>query len=351
MPEETGFPQGETQYFGSVGEWRAAGSPEGTETTSVIIGEKPEVEPEAKAPEGEAEAKAPSGDGVSEEAQVINPSDALNQMLKQGASLDQAVAYWTSQGRSVSEIDPESSVGKMMLEKAGEDGFQLLQAMQQDVLLGKTPFPSLVKEFKVQPDWQLTEKTAQDEPSVYTDKQGIKHYAPASTMYQIGYSNSEEYGRTGAIGEVAPWVTVGNKQISKIQAQAVSGLSGGEQAQVYEKIGLLDTQQIKEQTPELYKILIEQGFDAYNLAQQQASKEAYLKVFVATQEYQRGINWLKNQGIITPEGNIDVSKIDIEDDMVRQSLIAVSPKIPPERLADLSPRLREAYNEDGFVGY
>lgn len=44
--------------------------------------------------------------------------------------------------------------------------------------------------FKVGEGWVVTEKSAAGKPTIYTDRQGIRHYTPESTMWKAGF----EYG-------------------------------------------------------------------------------------------------------------------------------------------------------------
>lgn len=60
-----------------------------------------------------------------------NPSDEMDRMLKEGATAGQALKYWQDQGRDVSEINPNSSVGRALTEKAG-GSWQEVQAIAQE---------------------------------------------------------------------------------------------------------------------------------------------------------------------------------------------------------------------------
>jgi hypothetical protein len=54
------------------------------------------------------------------------------------------------------------------------------------------PLPH-TEDFTVQPDWEVAERNANETPSVYVDNKGVRHYAPGSTMWDMGYRTSTEY--------------------------------------------------------------------------------------------------------------------------------------------------------------
>ncbi len=139
-------------------------------------------------------------------------------------------------------------------------------------------------------------KLASGGPASYK-KDGTDYYVPGSTMWQMGYKTSDEYynpklvdiggemrwvGGLGVMergdqpldlpggwvqqGHIAPHVAVGGKHIPVQTAVAVSKLSEGGQAKVYEELGIIDTASIKRDAPELYDVLMAQGIEAYNNA-------------------------------------------------------------------------------------
>lgn len=56
--------------------------------------------------------------------------------------------------------------------------------------------------FKAEPDWVIKERSAKGDPTVYVDPSGIRHFAPASTMYKMGWRESG-VARDGAIDYAA----------------------------------------------------------------------------------------------------------------------------------------------------
>lgn len=84
------------------------------------------------------------------------------------------------------------------------------------------PVPGLTSEargFKPDPSWKVVERSFRGQPTVYVDKDGIRHYSPESTMWKLGYREG------GRIEKGAMIFPDAGKATTK-QGQFRGGLSG-----------------------------------------------------------------------------------------------------------------------------
>lgn len=133
--------------------------------------------------------------GASDTSQDL--SNVVNQMLKEGASAEQVLTIWQEAGRSVSEINPNSSVGRMLSERMGEDWMEV-RGVAQDVAgeAGRLAIKDIPAEL-------ATAKPDQPGGQVATIN-GMQYYIPGSTMYEMGYRTPEEYRGVGSPLEEPP---------------------------------------------------------------------------------------------------------------------------------------------------
>lgn len=113
--------------------------------------------------------------------------------------------------------------------------------------------------FTPAPSWKLVEKTAQGKPAVYVDEKGYRQYAPASTMWKLGYRSGGrmkegggiEYAtgntvqgqyRGGGTGEhafVAVKTAEGTKHITQAEATKLTKLSEKGQFDELQSMGII----------------------------------------------------------------------------------------------------------------
>lgn len=149
---------------------------------------------------------------------------------------------------------------------------------------------------------KVAERSARGEPTVY-EKDGERIYAPASTMYQLGYETEKEYveAQKGRRVEVKPGKVefeYGPKHvavrghtgellhITQAQAKTLRMTKNKDQFEAMVRLGLIprgslylpktkgewdyipakQVKEIEKQSPKLHKILLERGYSAYQSA-------------------------------------------------------------------------------------
>lgn len=122
--------------------------------------------------------------------------------------------------------------------------------------------------FKTEPDWVIQERNAAGEPSVYKDKAGVRHYAPGSTMYKIGWRSDDPkdpFAYNGGLGRreetetgvkftsEAPYVTVITasgeyKQLTRKEAEKLARTSDDDRIDTLNQL-------VKEPTQDMHLVL------------------------------------------------------------------------------------------------
>jgi hypothetical protein len=110
--------------------------------------------------------------------------------------------------------------------------------------------------FTPEPDWKVVERSAEGEPTVYVDPQGVRHYTPASTVWKEGFKTSEEYlaRQRGERVEIEPgkvefryappYVAIKTAEgkdihITRPEAIKLSRLKGEELHEAYKTLGII----------------------------------------------------------------------------------------------------------------
>lgn len=120
------------------------------------------------------------------------------------------------------------------------------------------PSPELEKAttFRPERDWKAVEyawkrggkpeETDPEKPTVYVDPEGVRHYTPDSTMWQLGYKTDTEYKEKGQwligfadVAQAAPNVAIKDKHISKETAITLAGMKGEEQFEALVQVGVI----------------------------------------------------------------------------------------------------------------
>ncbi len=182
--------------------------------TELAVEEQAQSEKERAAHQAEVTAQAAQEAATTKayetQQQSANPALFITQMLKEGASLDQAAMYAEQHGLDLTDVAPDSSLGKALLAKAGTISYP--DALANAIASARETTPGV----------EVSEREMQANP----------------TQYELDIT-------------ARGYVRVGDKLITRGQANYLSGLSGGQQARVYESVGLIDTTPIRTQNPQL----------------------------------------------------------------------------------------------------
>jgi len=186
----------------------------------------------------------------------------------------------------------------------------------------KTPTPktetaegltSKERGFTPDPGWTVVEKNAQGKPTVYEDKQGVRHYSPESTMWGMGFQTGgkrvEGQGmvyesgpvvqgqyRGGGTGE-QPYVPVatpkGVKHITQLEAERLSQLTDRAKHEELQNMGII-AKDVKYVSPE----------------QQQKTQ----------QSYKQAVRYLRDNKLIDNAGNVDLDAFASRNERTKQAL-------------------------------
>jgi len=158
-----------------------------------------------------------------------------------------------------------------------------------EVPLEVTPLKAKERVFTIDPTWKVGELTAEGLVEWYVDRKGVKHYTPASTMWDLGFKTSTQYLR----GKPAPYIGVetperGVIHITRPEATKLSGLKGADLHHAWISLGIIPKgseydpktrgffspevvkakkkfeAELKVSSPALYKLYRKEGVEGYN---------------------------------------------------------------------------------------